>query len=256
MGCTDCEDMIVNCADRRFDSISDLFRETAGRLSVPCRIQIGSYTCGNYFLELLNWMERGSSPVRGTDYDIVLPVFSESQLDEFLPRAETSPVQAARTIIVNDLGMLRLFRDRPGVRLGRLLFRDYRDHRYPASEDACRLKAGALVSSLRELGYQIAAIENELISANSEADGEPGVPVYVHFPYRQVSYGHICEFASIGRTVEEKFMPDAPCTFQCFRTRFRHREEYLKVGRSIFDMAPEQWLSGERRKRVIYTPRW
>lgn len=256
MGHTDLEDVIVNCTGRRFDSIEGLFLEAARCLSVPCRLQIGSYTCGNYFLGLLKRLGQGSLPGHLGEYDVVFPILSERQLDEFLPQQEAPIIQNARAVVVNDLGMLRLFRDRQGVRLGRLLFRDHRDHRYPAREEDIRPKSDALISALLRLGYKITAFENELLSEDDESGAGLEIPSYVHFPYRQVSCGHICEFASIGKPVEEKFVSDAPCSFQCFHVRLRHGEDYLKVGRNIFDTVPECWLSAERRRRIIYTPRW
>lgn len=183
---TNCEDLIINCAGRRFDSIEGLFRDMAGRVPVPCRPQIGSYTCGNYFLALLQRMAGKPVPYWEEGYDLVIPILSEGQLETFLPHLEDPAVRNARAVVVNDFGMLRLFHDRPGIRLGRLMFRDYRDHRYPAHEEDRCSKSGTLVDSLQELGYAFTAVESELFSENVEES--VNAPVYYHVPYRQVSY--------------------------------------------------------------------
>lgn len=252
---TVCEDVVVNCAGRRFSGITQLFQDTAEHLPVPCRLQIGSYTCGNYFIALLSWLERGCLAERLDAYDLVVPVLSEARLDEFRPYMESPAVREAQNIVVNDFGMLRLFSGKQRVRLGRLLFRDYRDHRYPAHEETCCPKSGALTAALRELGYGITAVENDILSVDCKSEPD-AVEVYYHFPYRQVSCAHICEFASIGKAVEDKFMPDDACRFQCFDIRIRHGDGYLKVGRNIFDIVPEHRLFALKQSRIIYTPEW
>ena len=252
---TGCEVIVINCADRRFSDIVCLFQNTADHLPVPCRLQIGSYTCGNYFLGLLERLARDPLPESLGGYDLVIPIFAEGQLDKFRSYTESPAVRGAKNIVVNDFGMLRQFSSKQRVRLGRLLFRDYRDHRYPAHEENLGLKSEALTAALQELEYGISAIENDILSADYKARSE-ALEVYYHFPYRQVSCAHICEFASIGKTVENKFVPDDSCGFQCFDVRIRHGDEYLKIGRNIFDIVPKNWLFNIKRPRIIYTPGW
>lgn len=249
----DCEDLVLNCADRRFDKIVSIYRTACQ--NVICRLQIGSYTCGRYFFGLIQWLAENPFPEEIAGYDIVLPVFSESQLD-WLHTAD-SVLESARHIVVNDYGMLRYFSGDKRVRLGRLLFRDYRDHRYPEYETNSEYhgKTAALLAALREIGYEVFSVENDLITADYTVELD-GIPVYYHFPYRQISSTHICEFAAVGKPIEKKFIPDDICAFQCFDVKIRHEAGYIKVGRSIFDQLPGEWLDTVPRRRMIYTPRW
>ncbi len=247
----DCKDLIVNCAGRRFTEIAHIYRS----LGTGCHLQMGSYTCGNYFRGLLQWLAKDPLLDRMNEYDVVLPVFSESQLS--LLRDADFVLRSARHIVVNDFGLLRCFSSDNRVRLGRLLFRDFRDHRYPQYEtnSAYQAKATALLPALKEMGYEVSAMETDLITPDYTVVAD-GIDVYYHFPYRQISSAHICEFAAIGRPVDKKFVPDAVCSFQCFDVKLRYAAGYVKVGRSVFDVLPEAWLHTSSRTRLIYTPGW
>lgn len=257
MDFADCEDIVINCTDRRFTDIAGICKSTTANLHTAYQIQIGSYTCGNYFLGLLHWLNQNLLPVDLTGYDLVIPVFSESQLEKFRSHMTDMVIQKARYIVVNDWGILRSFSGRQKVRLGRQLFRDYRDHRYPAYEESrtYQAKVGTLIAALRNMKYEIAAVENDLITINYQTDLDP-IDIYYHFPYRQISSAHICEFAAIGKPVEKKFIPDDDCNFQCFDVKIHHESGYLKIGRNIFDVLGEDWLSTLRKPRLIYTPGW
>ena len=249
----DCEDFVVNCTDRRFTEIEQIYQ--IARQNTVCRLQIGSYTCGSYFWGLLGWLKENPLPAEITGYDLVLPVFSESQLDWL--HAADNVLECARHIVVNDYGMLRHFSGDKRVRLGRLMFRDYRDHRYKEYEtnSTYQAKAVALITVLQKMGYEIFSVENDRITAEYTVDlGQ--IDIYYHIPYRQVSSTHICEFAAIGKPVEKKFIPDDSCAYQCFDVKIRHEAGYIKIGRSIFDMLPDSWLNTLPQKRLIYTPRW
>ena len=253
MNYIDHEDFVVNCADRRFTDIEHTYQMV--RQNTACRLQIGSYTCGGHFFGLTQWLKKNPLPADAAGYDLVLPVFSESQLD-WLSVADDI-LKCARHIVVNDYGLLRHFSGDKRVRLGRLLFRDYRDHRYKEYETnrTYQAKAVSLINVLREMGYEIFSVENDMITADYAVDlGQ--IHIYYHFPYRQVSSAHICEFAAIGKPVEKKFIPDDACAFQCFDVKIRHEAGYMKIGRSVFDILPESWLSAMPRSRIIYTPRW
>jgi len=246
-------DLVINCADRRFSDIEGIYH--AIRQKTVCRLQIGSYTCGNYFENLIKWMSNHPLSKETDGYDLVLPVFSESQLEKL--HTADSVLREAQHIVVNDYGMLRYFSGDKRVRLGRLLFRDYRDHRYPEYEgnSAYQAKTSALVAALSEMGYEIFSVENDLITASYTVDlGK--IDVFYHFPYRQISSTHICEFAAIGKPVEKKFIPDDVCSLQCFDVKIRHESGYVKIGRNIFDVLPEVWLKVVPRTGLIYTPRW
>lgn len=254
------KDLVINCTDRRFNEILPLYHETARELGAPkYRLQIGSYSCGNYFLSLLQQLEYLWEDL---EYDLVIPVLSESQMNRFGEWEKSSVIQCAKQIIVNDFGMMARFYGKKEIRLGRMLFPDYRDHRYPEYEDSpAQTGTDALLAALAELGYTISAAENDAITKQTVLDALNGVAIYYHFPYRQISSAHICEFASIGKAVEQKFIPDDSCAFQCFDVRIRQKEavngtRYFKIGRNVFDELDVDWITPERAAYIIYTPRW
>lgn len=263
MGYSDCEDFVINCTDRRFEEIGLIYRQVAVDLKHDsCRYQIGSYTCGNYFFGLLRWLRDhpDSRPEKG--YDLVIPIFSETQLEKF-ERYEKAPIfQFAKYIVVNDYGMLRRLAGKYRVRLGRMLFQDYRDHRYPEyeSEPNYQFKSDVVLDMLQKMGYRDLAMENDLIT-EYYSDVLAGTCVYYHIPYRQISSAHICEFAALGKPAEKKFVPNDSCEFQCFKVRIRQtiesqHVEYWKIGRSVFDIIPKGWQDSLVGSRLIYTPRW
>jgi len=252
--------LVINCTDRKFTEIQSLYQSVADALGVSeCRLQIGSYSCGNYVLAMMQQTEILPGNV---EYDLVIPEFSESQLEQFRKRERIPLVQCARQIVVNDFGALHYFYDRKDIRLGRMMFPDYRDHRYPEYENT-RHQAGnaTLLAALSDLGYSIAAVENDLITKHSSLETTQNTVVYYHVPYRQISSAHICEYASIGKRIERKFIPDDSCSFQCFDIKIRQKRringtQYFKVGKNVFDRLDAGWLSPEQAAYVIYTPEW
>lgn len=254
---------IINCTDRDPSTISTTFaKSAAAHPAVKARLQIGSYSCGNYFFYILENQYLTAYVMERGEYDLVIPVFSEKQREQFEGVSEHLLLKQARHIVINDFGMLQRFKSDDRVRLGRLLFQENRDHRYTEydSEYHGQTKADVLVDALRGMGFHISAVENDMIAKGYMLNLKD-IDVYYHFPYRLISTSHICEFAAIGKDIEKKFIPDDECSFQCFHTRVCVEERanhtaYLKVGRSVFDYLSDDWLCPEHLDHVIYTPRW
>lgn len=263
-------DTVINLADRELTGLAELYRD---HCKGKGRLQIGSYLCGNYFRHLCTVLTRSELPEL---YDLVLPVLAQHDLAFLDEERAQSLIDGAHTLVVNDPGMLMRFGCRKNVRLGRLFFRAYRDHRYPyyensgAAEDMQR----PLLSSLKAMGCTFSAVEREVIGnslsppAKGElpAEGEPPgegelpaegeLPIYYHLPYRLISGIRICEYASAGKAVDRKFMPDDACSLQCLRFNVWYKDkefgnEYVKLGRGLYDLAPECTSPG---RYLIITP--
>lgn len=281
-------DTVINLTDRQPELINDLFRDAVSGYE-GCSMAIGSYLCGNYFRRLCSLAGTLSLVA---PYDLVLPIFAQHDiclLDDSRVRALIS---GARYLVVNDPGMLMRFSKCQNVRLGRLFFKRYRDHRYPEYE---KIAPGIkhclpLLDSLVSLGCRFCALEAETTEVDSSEwktqisferkqvygccentpefrdinEYEEGVScgmelgtsdnyaeeqseerfftIYFHTPYRLVSTMRICEFASIGKSVDRKFVPDDRCSLRCLNSCFLYPDSgfhscYLKYGRGIYDIA-------------------
>ena len=246
------QEIILNLCDRSIKTIYSKDNEWN-----PSFIQVGSYTCGNYFINLMkeiNNLEKGS-------FDLVIPTFAEHQLNIIKTKEFLDCCDNCRQIVVNDFGMLNILHTTyNNVRLGRLFFKDYRDHRYSDYDKSkyCG-KVFALVDFIEKCKIKIVAIENDIITQNYQVlSNNEKIKIYLHYPYRQVSMSHICEYASIGKKIEEKYIPDDNCTMQCLKIKIKSNEYgYLKIGKSVFEILNEQYLRNFNNKNnFIITPRW
>ncbi|MDO5297347.1 MAG: hypothetical protein Q4F00_12110 [bacterium] len=247
-------DTVISLTDRGFSQIAALYEKQRLKLGGG-RLQIGSYLCGSYFRALCSAVTPAQLP---ESYDLVLPVLAQRDLSLLEDSKAQDLISGARALVVNDPGMLRRFGSGAQVRLGRLFFRAYRDHRYPQYEESASGEESmrALVKALRELGYHFYAVEREAIGSTLPSP-EDGVPVpYYHLPYRLISGMRICEYASAEKAIEKKFRPDAACRLQCLRYHIRYEDKafanaYIKFGRGLYDLAPRDAARGTN---LIITP--
>ena len=212
---------------------------------------IGSYTCVNYLKGLLNQY------IPFGEYDLVLPVFPEHLLFLIENNKFVSICKKARYIVVNDIGLLAYFNKESykNIRLGRLFFREYKDHRYEEyNSSAYESKIGETIDFLKKNKLDFMAVETDIPTVNTQFSED--YTMYIHFPYRQVSVSHICEYASVGKPIEEKYIPDDKCCYQCFNQILEYpKSGYYKIGKSIFDiMLPGSYDMG--KYNIIETPRW
>ncbi|MDY4979538.1 MAG: hypothetical protein SO095_03055 [Candidatus Onthovivens sp.] len=257
-------EIIINLVDRKFDEIVPLYSSIKSKFfNKKVSFQIGSYTCSNYLKYICKWEK--ISDLYNLNYDLVLPIFPEHDL--FILNTETfeNLIENAKNIVVNDFGMLKKYYGKKSIRLGRMFFKDYRDHRYEeVNENLYISKFESILKVLKDMDININLIENDIISNKYKinAINNANLKVYFHFPYRQISSSHICEFASISKNIFDKFKPDSMCKMECINTKLiindsKFNNKYLKIGRSIFDLISKDfYIKGLEKVNYIYTPRW
>lgn len=247
-------DTVINLTDRDVLKITALYRKQYLKMGKG-RLQIGSYLCGNYFRTLCAAL----TPSQLTEsYDLVLPVLAQHDLT-LLDDARTQElINGASALVVNDPGMLRRYGSRFKVRLGRLFFRTYRDHRYPHYEenDSGEDKMRTLVSALRAVNCRFYAVERETVGISLPPPAADDPLSYYHLPYRLISGIRICEYASMEKVIEKKFIPDDTCRLQCLRYHVSYEDKafsnaYIKWGRGLYDLSPKSAAHGHN---LIITP--
>ena len=208
-------------------------------------MQIGSYCCENYF----KYISDNGKIIKDTEYDIVIPVFSEHFIKALDMEKFAYMCKNARNVVVNDIGMLNRLKDRDiDIRLGRLFFKEYDNSHYEG-------KAPALIDFMFKHGICVGSVENDIATRNYIVDLPQDIKIYFHFPYRQISICRMCEFASVGKALEYKFIPDDKCTMQCLYTKiYNEGSGYLKIGKSIYDILNLSYLKDDWH--IIYTPEW
>lgn len=239
---------IINLCDRSYIFVEEIYKENIYGNSV---VLIGSYTCANYFIGLLDYS------IFFEEYDLVLPVLPEHLLPLLESKRLESLCKKARNIVVNDIGLLSYFNKKSykNIRLGRLFFREYKDHRYEEYHNSFyESKIREAIVFLRKMKLDFVSVETDLPTVNTQFDVDCNV--YLHLPYRQVSASHICEFASIGKDIENKYIPDDKCCYQCFKQLLEYpMSGYLKVGKNVYDLIVPA-LGDEEKYNIIETPRW
>lgn len=227
---------LCNLCDREFDYIQ------AKDVAEYDRIVVGSYSCFNYF-QLLTARDIDLSKRK---FDIVIPTIPQMQLNKCCNEKILNLIEKAHSVVVNDYGMLSLMYDRVDnkkIRLGRCFIKDYRDSRYPEYDRSYH--KGYIQSQmeiLKKLGYEISSIESDIISSDYDLSDLENIEVYYHFPFRIVSMSHICEFAAIGKEIEQKFIPDDCCSAQCLQYSYTGNGLY-KYGRGVYDLLSDEYLS-------------
>lgn len=243
----------------------------AGYLTKVHRIYIGSYFCSRYFLSLLE--EELGKVIKGAREEnikvtLVLPIFTQGVLEEAKQKIEHLSIYFGveiDEITVNDYGMLAYISSRydprkVGINLGRLLMKDYRDPRYL---EYCNipLKPRSFTSYMRSLieKYGIKGLEFDPTHRVIDfSDSISSVIIGLHMPYCYETVGQICEVASIGKPISEKFRPNTPCTLQCLYTPIYYKGEegceWIKYGRTVYFKNEQCTLKGLSFYRKIVSP--
>lgn len=226
---------VINLCDRPLDVVAAFAKTSHGR-----RFQIGSYSCANYFEAIV----KRSDDLCCGNFDLVIPVLPEHKLDLIGQQPFRDLCDFSTMIVVNDFGLLDYFSKRDALRMGRMFFRDYRDKRYPAyDQEVYYGKAKSLIRFVSNMGIRVSAVESDIITKKLILDIPDGIERYFHFPYRQISSGHICEYAAIGRPIEEKYVPDDACSMQCQKMMIKSSAGYLKIAKNIYDLIDDSYLS-------------
>lgn len=272
-----------------FDTIIKKCNETAGFERCE-RIYIGSYFCGQYFLNLPPKVIEDVAVFCGSEnvkLTLVIPMFTEKNLDKGKDKIDDI-VNALKEIIdevtVNDYGMLEYMSKQYKLKcnIGRLFMKDYRDLRYPEYFNAT-LHPKIFTSYFNKLveAYDINGIEfdptHKTVNLETCPPGKtasletcpPGetvsletcpqnLVVGIHRPYCYMTVGQICEFASIHKEIEKKFRPNEVCQGECnsnvFRYKFNDGHEWLRVGRAVYFENRACEVQGIDSIRNIYFP--
>lgn len=253
-------DTVINLTDCNLSTITSRFQE---KVIIPenNHIAVGSYLCGNYFRMFCSSVTPNDLP---SEYDLVIPLLAQHDLSLLKNSKTLNLIKNSRFLIVNDPGMLMHFGNSKQIRLGRLFNRAYRDHRYPAYEVVSNVKhrSAAIISSLEMIGCKFSAVEYEMSNVIDntldEMINKSKISFYYHTPYRLVSAIRICEYASEGRPIEQKFLPDDRCKFQCLQSHILYSDlkfnnGYLKIGKGLYDYAPK---FTSKEKNLIIAPKF
>lgn len=247
-------EVIINLCDRPIEYNQAYFE---GNVKNKNYILVGSYTCPNYFSFFIN--SKLAQKIK--NFDIVVPIFPEHLYSQIIESSKFySIIKKARTVVVNDWGMLKRLVNLKDInlRLGRLFFRDYRDHRYEEYDNSEYIsKMMNTIQIAKDIGMISNEVESDIITKKLILPSK--IKVYLHFPYRQVSMSHICEFAAIGKSLDEKFIPNDKCFMQCKNQIFIFEKSgYIKVGNNVYNKLQEEEEIKDllSEYNVIFTPKW
>lgn len=233
------------------------------------RLYFGSYFCSQYFLQMDFTAELFSfCSKRNLRLSMVLPVFSQKDIALGKVAIERFLLESAGLIdeiTVNDPGMLEFVKQSYNglkINLGRLFFKDVRDARLADLSQRHIIPVG--IGSFSEcINYKdINSIELDIISKNMDFDKEFDISmVAIHTPLSYMTTGNICKFASIHKSIEHKFRPNAPCCMECsyvyeYNTHILdgRTTEFYRIGRTVYANCPEFESATFYANRLIYWP--
>lgn len=230
---------VLDCCDLPIESIVR-YEESLADIK---EIQLGSYTCGDYFIYMLNYLNYCIEKLpRNIKINLVIPALAEDQLEKVIEsicggKVATSEISK---LIVNDYGGIEFSKNyffASKVGLGRILFRQYRDFRYPGyAESVLTIHTSEMEMINRTVSPK--SIDIDCIGYNIDLSNIPtDMEVYLHYPFVLSTYGHICEFASVSKEISQKFRPDDACNHECFSCKIRYNNDdkvYFKMGRGIY----------------------
>ncbi len=243
------------------------------------RIYIGSYFCGQYFLNLPNKIienVRTFCEAENVKITLVIPTFSEKNLDRGKDKIDDMVSylkEVLDEVTINDYGMLEYMAKQYKLKcnMGRLFMKDYRDLRYPEYFNTT-LHPKIFTSYFNELikEYDINSIEIDPTHKTINLETCPqketasletcpqGLVVGVHGPYCYMTVGQICEFGSIHKEIDKKFRPNGVCQGECnshvIRYKFNDGHEWLRVGRAVYFENSQCEIEGISSIRNIYFP--
>lgn len=217
-----CEILTDDWIERKY--FEKLFNLLSQEKDLIERIYIGSSFCSQYYIrfsgydKLLDFCMEENIPVT-----LVLPVFSEKDLN--VGKRKTNEIiyysqGIVDEITVNDVGALWWIQNSYNIciNIGRLFFKDPRDCRIPEYCDK-EIQPSFLTHFSDDYWncFNISGIEldptNRIIDIS--CINSNNFEVGLHMPYCYMTTGNICKFASIHKSIEQKFRPNQPCTMEC-----------------------------------------
>lgn len=223
------------------------------------RIYLGSYFCSQYFKHMkISESFLSSLYKQGINVTLVLPVFSEKDLDEgknILKRLIETGSRVIDEITINDFGQYEYCsRNYPaiGLNLGRLFCREPRDFRIRDLQKR-RIHPSVLELPVKRLMPGIQRIEIDYISNCIIMDSP--LQVDIHSPYVYQTTGTICPMASVTKNITEKFRPNIECALQCQHMDTSYIDGRVRrVGRTIFYREGNCISLADSASRIIYWP--
>lgn len=228
------------------------------------RIYIGSYFCSQFFLKFD--ITRLLNSINNQNVTLVIPIISQKNLSKGKERiASLIEYFNIDEITVNDVGMLSYISDnfRVKINLGRLFFKESRDLRYLEyinqkyilPEDIIDLQSVLVNSSISAIEIDQIATELDISKAKDK--------IIVHEPFCYISTGQICEFASIRKGYEEKFLKNCSCCKECQLNIITYKKmvqktkedvKFYKIGRAIYFLNENCKIISSQKYRRVYFP--
>ncbi len=217
-------------------------------------IYCGSYFCDRYFVNIPHtyWMNIASlAKQNNVKIVLVVPIPGQSLLDAVkIQVQELIDQYPIAEIVVNDYSLFAWLSNlniSQALWYGRLLSKDIRDPRYNLKPTQIKLHARASQEGV--WGYHPYGVEADLTEPVVSISNLQTCRLALHTPLAYLTTGRICEFASIGTELRQKFRPGMVCQMQCVSNYITYRcndVEYFKLGRAVYTNSteiPEEWKS-------------
>ncbi|BBF43386.1 hypothetical protein lbkm_2074 [Lachnospiraceae bacterium KM106-2] len=232
------------------------------------RIYVGSYFCGKYFMQIREQDLKEIKELcdqKQIMITLVVPTFSENDLAEGISKIhlfKTLLDQTMDEFTFNDFGMMNYLSKtyHSKLNMGRLLVKDYRDPRYQEYFQMT-LKPKIFHQYLSEWikDYGITGVEIDPTHAAIDfAEAPEGIAIGIHAPFCYVTMGRICEYASIGKEIDQKFRANNDCHLECSTNLIRYNLEdgmqWIRVGRAVYFKNETVQLKNLSEYRLIYFP--
>ena len=233
------------------------------------RVYIGSYFCGNYFINLNeNDINLFFSQIqKEIKLTLVIPIFNQSNLyigKERIKKITTILNSFIDEICVNDYGMLQYSSDHldmvGSISLGRLFMKEYRDPRYHSYFNRM-IQPKIFTSYFSKLCKQYNIIGAEIDPTHEGivlSEAPEGIEISMHTPLCYLTVGQICEISSLQKDIEKKFRPNDKCNYECTKYNVQYFSEenlhFIKFGRAVYFENHITKIEGTELIRIIYFP--
>lgn len=229
----------VNDTDKTLRDIKFEVARLAGdyKLDIPT-VRIGAETCAHLYSKAnIGNIVIKAKAIKELGYTVhlVFPSIAERDFEDCAAVLTACASEGCiDAVVINDYGLIDVAqKNRVKMILGRLFDKRLRDPRVHSSQflngapEDSGIFTPASIAFLKREG--VSEIEMDILELGL---GEP-IPeqirrVYLHFPYRYITCGHICEFSGIGEDNEHKFRM-GQCKRQCMKFTSLTRSQPLKA---------------------------
>lgn len=243
----------------------DVDRVFGQQLLHASRIYLGSYFCCRFLLQYKeeDWRKVLSAcRLAEQKVTLVIPIVTaryEKSIKDLVEHLLTIGKGCIDELVVNDYGTLYWAGkfNKLSLFLGRLFFKDYRDPRYvDYFESTCKPRMFTPYLQRIIEKFQVKGMEFDPICRRLDlSEAFKGLNYAIHSPYCYVTTGQICEFGSVGRRIEEKFRPNAPCQKECSDFLLEYQldsgQTWFRKGRAVYFQNDTCQVIGISNLRVI-----